>query len=251
LRVGLLGRLDRSANALPCWAGRVGELMLDGSTPGERLRPLDLRRAASYGREPVRELAGRWFVQSAQAASANCGSQARLPWLCSHGPEAFDLKGVQALTHSPTPEVRAEAPFGRNRSWIAAIPSPAPSRFAGGASAHARSGRRRAPARPARRPRRTGRRRRSLLSHSDPGIHGYTLPLQTRATRCRCADSAERAVGRSAPPAAPSKALSTFLGHACVTIPLDRYGHLSPGSEKAASGQRDRCLERSVGGGPA
>jgi hypothetical protein len=48
-----------------------------------------------------------------------------------------------------------------------------------------------------------------------------------------------------------AKALSTFLGHASVTITLDRYGHLFPGSGKEAAGLLDSYLERSVGGGPA
>jgi integrase len=48
-----------------------------------------------------------------------------------------------------------------------------------------------------------------------------------------------------------AKALSTFLGHASVTITLDRYGHLFPGSEQEAAGLLDSDLERSVGGGPA
>jgi integrase len=48
-----------------------------------------------------------------------------------------------------------------------------------------------------------------------------------------------------------AKALSTFLGDASVTITLDRYGHLFPGSEQEAAGLLDTYLERSVGGGPA
>ena len=36
-----------------------------------------------------------------------------------------------------------------------------------------------------------------------------------------------------------AKALSTFLGHASVTITLDRYGHLFPGSEQEAAGLLD------------
>jgi integrase len=43
-----------------------------------------------------------------------------------------------------------------------------------------------------------------------------------------------------------AKALSTFLGHASVTITLDRYGHLFPGSEKEAAGLLDSYLERSI-----
>jgi hypothetical protein len=36
-----------------------------------------------------------------------------------------------------------------------------------------------------------------------------------------------------------------------VTITLDRYGHLFPGSEQEAAGLLDTYLERSVGGGLA
>ena len=45
-----------------------------------------------------------------------------------------------------------------------------------------------------------------------------------------------------------AKALSTFMGHASITITLDRYGHLFPGSEEEAAGLLDAYLERSRGG---
>jgi integrase len=45
-----------------------------------------------------------------------------------------------------------------------------------------------------------------------------------------------------------AKALSTFFGHASVTITLDRYGHFFPGSEKEAASLLDSYLERSIGG---
>jgi hypothetical protein len=48
-----------------------------------------------------------------------------------------------------------------------------------------------------------------------------------------------------------AKALSTFIGHSSVTITLDRYGHLFPGSEDEAAGLLDSYLERSVGESPA
>jgi len=48
-----------------------------------------------------------------------------------------------------------------------------------------------------------------------------------------------------------AKALSTFIGHTSITITLDRYGHLFPGSEKEAAGLLDTYLERAVGGSPA
>jgi hypothetical protein len=55
-----------------------------------------------------------------------------------------------------------------------------------------------------------------------------------------------------------AKALSTFMGHAKITITLDRYGHLMPGSEAETaalldtylSAQRERAEEsgRAAGG---
>jgi integrase len=41
-----------------------------------------------------------------------------------------------------------------------------------------------------------------------------------------------------------AKALSVFMGHASITITLDRYGHLFPGSEDEAAGLLDAYLER-------
>jgi hypothetical protein len=48
-----------------------------------------------------------------------------------------------------------------------------------------------------------------------------------------------------------AKALSTFMGHAKISVTLDRYGHLMPGSEEEAAGlleaylqaQRERAAE--------
>jgi len=42
------------------------------------------------------------------------------------------------------------------------------------------------------------------------------------------------------------KALSTYLGHASVTITLDRYGHLLPGNEREAARLLDAFLLRSL-----
>ena len=44
-----------------------------------------------------------------------------------------------------------------------------------------------------------------------------------------------------------AKALSTYMGHATVTITLDRYGHLFPGNEEEAAGLLDAYLDRSTG----
>jgi integrase len=40
------------------------------------------------------------------------------------------------------------------------------------------------------------------------------------------------------------KALSTYMGHANISITLDRYGHLMPGNEDEAAGLLDAYLER-------
>ena len=40
------------------------------------------------------------------------------------------------------------------------------------------------------------------------------------------------------------KALSTYMGHASITITLDRYGHLFPGSEEEAAALVDAYLAR-------
>ncbi len=40
-----------------------------------------------------------------------------------------------------------------------------------------------------------------------------------------------------------AKALSTYMGHANISITLDRYGHLMPGNEGEAAGLLDAYLE--------
>jgi integrase len=44
-----------------------------------------------------------------------------------------------------------------------------------------------------------------------------------------------------------AKALSSYLGHASVTITYDRYGHLMPGSEDEAVRLVDDYIERTIG----
>jgi integrase len=44
-----------------------------------------------------------------------------------------------------------------------------------------------------------------------------------------------------------AKALSTYMGHASVTITLDRYGHLMPGNETEAASLLDAYLARADG----
>lgn len=40
-----------------------------------------------------------------------------------------------------------------------------------------------------------------------------------------------------------AKALSTYMGHASITITLDRYGHLMPGNENEAAARLDTYLQ--------
>ncbi|HVA30142.1 MAG TPA: hypothetical protein VMU58_02625, partial [Gaiellaceae bacterium] len=42
------------------------------------------------------------------------------------------------------------------------------------------------------------------------------------------------------------KALSSYLGHASITITMDRYGHLMPGNETEAVGLVDKYIERAA-----
>jgi hypothetical protein len=39
-----------------------------------------------------------------------------------------------------------------------------------------------------------------------------------------------------------AKALSSYMGHASITITLDRYGHLMPGNEREAADMLDTYL---------
>ena len=41
-----------------------------------------------------------------------------------------------------------------------------------------------------------------------------------------------------------AKALSEYMGHANISITLDRYGHLMPGNEEEAAGLLDAYLDR-------
>jgi integrase len=41
-----------------------------------------------------------------------------------------------------------------------------------------------------------------------------------------------------------AKALSEYMGHANISITLDRYGHLMPGNKEEAAGLLDAYLER-------
>ncbi|MBA2580160.1 MAG: tyrosine-type recombinase/integrase, partial [Thermoleophilaceae bacterium] len=43
------------------------------------------------------------------------------------------------------------------------------------------------------------------------------------------------------------KALSTYMGHASITITIDRYGHLMPGNEEEAADLLDAYLARAAG----
>ena len=44
-----------------------------------------------------------------------------------------------------------------------------------------------------------------------------------------------------------AKALSTYMGHANISITLDRYGHLMPGNEAEAATLLDAYLDAAAG----
>jgi integrase len=44
-----------------------------------------------------------------------------------------------------------------------------------------------------------------------------------------------------------AKALSTYMGHANISITLDRYGHLMPGNEAVARGMLEAYLDQHDG----
>jgi integrase len=46
-----------------------------------------------------------------------------------------------------------------------------------------------------------------------------------------------------------AKALSTYMGHANISITLDRYGHLMPGNEDGAAGLLDAYLAAELDAG--
>ena len=43
-----------------------------------------------------------------------------------------------------------------------------------------------------------------------------------------------------------TKALSSYMGHASITITLDRYGHLLPGNEHEAANMLDTYLNHTT-----
>lgn len=45
---------------------------------------------------------------------------------------------------------------------------------------------------------------------------------------------------------ANAKALTSYMGHASVTITYDRYGHLMPGNESEAAALLDAYLEHAT-----
>jgi hypothetical protein len=73
---------------------------------------------------------------------------------------------------------------------------------------------------------------------------------RTRSKRCsaRCATSLRHSCASIFSAAGVNaKALSSYLGHASVTITYDRYGHLMPGSEDEAVKLVDDYIERTTG----
>jgi len=51
-------------------------------------------------------------------------------------------------------------------------------------------------------------------------------------------------------PGAGFKSLQTYMGHASITITIDRYGHLLPGNEEEAATLLDSWLKATATAGP-
>src|SRR5215207_8685461 len=99
------------------------------------------------------------------------------------------------------------------------------------------------------RPTRQGRPPGSEAHHDPVGVGGVVRGREGRDDpqplgRSFQALRAPRLQGGDAPNA---KALSTFMGHANISITLDRYGHLMPGNEAEARALLDAYLAREGG----
>ncbi len=84
-----------------------------------------------------------------------------------------------------------------------------------------------------------------VASHSGLELTREPMSLDEVALRATAYRTAiTRAASVMIAAGANVKALSTFMGHASITITLDRYGHLLPGSIQEAAGLLDAFLER-------
>jgi hypothetical protein len=204
-----------------------------GSDSGRSIFGGPPRTAGSRG--SVRELAGRWFVQSAQAASANCGSQARLPWPESRAgrlrSQRVSRRWLMHLLLKAAPRsVRPQPLVDRRHTLAGALQvrrcrERAPKVWPAASTSAARPAVSANESTPPF----------SAVSRIPTRVSTATSSAPRLAPRCHCADSAERAVGGSAPPAALRPRPSRPSSATPVTITLDRYGHLFPGSEKEAA----------------
>jgi integrase len=114
---------------------------------------------------------------------------------------------------------------------------------------------------------RTGRKGSDLIFGRAPGSPFFANRLQERADAAWRAAELERITPHECRHTFASsmiaagvnaKALAAFMGHANISITLDRYGHLMPGSEQEAAGlldtyltaQRERAEERARAAAP-
>jgi integrase len=107
---------------------------------------------------------------------------------------------------------------------------------------------------------------RVLMNHPEsgllfPGAWDATRPASPGGSRNRAADTWKEAALKSLgfhegrhtfaslmiAAGVNAKALSTYMGHANISITLDRYGHLMPGNEAEARALLDAYLEREGG----
>ena len=99
---------------------------------------------------------------------------------------------------------------------------------------------------------RSGRRGRALIFGNTPETPFTANMLQRRAERALKEAGLERITPHACRHTFASlmiaagvnaKALATFMGHANISITLDRYGHLMPGSEEEAATLLDFYLD--------
>ena len=66
----------------------------------------------------------------------------------------------------------------------------------------------------------------------------------SRRRRSGCTSAGTRTLRFMIPAGVNAKTLSAYLGHASITVTLDRYGHLFPGTESEAAALLDAYLDQ-------
>ncbi len=86
------------------------------------------------------------------------------------------------------------------------------------------------------------RRSPSMTAPSRYELRRRGMQRDSRRSRSTKPDTRTRAF--SSPPVSTQRPISTYMGHASITITLDRYGHLMPGNEAEAADLLDAYIAR-------